>query len=195
MRPTTSVFMLVALMVMLSPLSFGWAEADNQHGDVSRQEAASQKGHSHPGCRMMESQVSDPKDDALYESYFAIQSALANDSLDGVPGHAKKLAQKTTSECAMSCMSQEQMACPHGLTGELHNAAVALSEAKDLASARTEFGRLSEKMVEYHKRFGRDKEATAFICDMAKQVWLQETDEPGNPYYGPSMAKCARKLK
>lgn len=187
------VAIAAALTLAVLPASHGWAEAEHQHGGASGQGQSSHEGHSMSGCSMMGGETSGKKA-ALFENYFAIRSALAKDSLDGVSENAKALADATKSACAMKCMSDEKMGCPHGLSGEIAASATALSEAKDLESARSEFGRLSEKVVEYHGKFGGEHKATVFVCDMAKKVWLQETDEPSNPYYGPSMAKCARKV-
>jgi hypothetical protein len=42
------------------------------------------------------------------------------------------------------------------------------------------------------KQFGFSGEAYGFRCDMAKEGWLQEHDQIGNPYYGSEMYKCGK---
>jgi hypothetical protein len=73
--------------------------------------------------------------------------------------------------------------------------AKSLAENTDIASARTEFGALSEKLVGLQEKHGEASgKLVVFRCDMAKKVWLQKNEDPGNPYFGPSMATCRRKL-
>jgi Cu(I)/Ag(I) efflux system membrane fusion protein len=133
---------------------------------------------------------------AMFGTYFAILDALKQNSMEGVQDNAKALAQaadkaneKLSSGSEHDCGASTQL-------GDVKAAASSLSEKADIKSSREQFGKLSEYMVEYQKMCGdADSEKLhIFICDMAKKTWLQEDTEIGNPYYGPSMAKCRREI-
>jgi hypothetical protein len=51
---------------------------------------------------------------------------------------------------------------------------------------------LSEAVLGYIKEFGFSGKAYSFRCDMAKESWLQEDDQIGNPYYGSEMYRCGK---
>jgi Cu(I)/Ag(I) efflux system membrane fusion protein len=71
--------------------------------------------------------------------------------------------------------------------------AEALSNAKDLETAREAFKPLSESLIKYldaHKH-----QAGQFIkvfCPVANASWLQTGTEVSNPYLGQQMAHCGQ---
>jgi Cu(I)/Ag(I) efflux system membrane fusion protein len=97
----------------------------------------------------------------------------------------------------MKCFGRGQEDAMHDLTSDMGAAAGSLAEQKDINSARREFGKLSEYLVEYHRNHGKDHsvKVRVFVCDMAKQVWLQDSEELRNPYYGSAMLTCGRRVQ
>jgi len=56
---------------------------------------------------------------------------------------------------------------------------------------------LSEKMIGYQKELGEggNGQARVFVCDMTQKSWLQNDDEVRNPYFGPKMLRCGRRVQ
>jgi len=186
--PKFSTIILVA-SVILFPFS-GWAEMGHHgggsHGDHGEHHHMETDGHR----RVMEE---------VYGGYFAIQASLAESSMEKVPTRAQSIAEEIERFRDESVETdghghRDEM---HALVTEMGTAAGALAKQKDITSARKKFGTLSEKLAEYHKNHGRDHSTKAhvFVCDMAKQVWLQDSEELRNPYFGSSMLKCGRKMQ
>ena len=137
--------------------------------------------------------------DKVFEDYFAIQSSLAADSMESVSAKAKAMAEVIDSLQgeSMKCCGRGHESGMHALMSDMGAAAGSLAEQKDIDSARREFGKLSEKLVEYRKSYGKNQleEVHVFVCDMAKQVWLQDSEELRNPYYGSAMLTCGRRVQ
>jgi hypothetical protein len=135
----------------------------------------------------------------IYENYFAIQSSLADDSMEKVPARAKAIAEaiEDLQGESMKCCGRGHESGMHALMSDMGAAAGSLAEQKDIDSARREFGKLSENLVQYRKSYGKNQleEAYVFVCDMAKQVWLQDSEELRNPYYGSAMLTCGRRVQ
>jgi hypothetical protein len=109
-------------------------------------------------------------------SYLEIQAALANDSLEGVPAAAKRLA----SQSAKLGTAGEPMATQ----------AMAVAAAEDLKAARTAFGPLSEAVIAVVKADPSAHDVKLAYCPMANASWLQKEEKIRNPYYGSSMLSC-----
>lgn len=158
-------------------------------------------GHEHPGA---EEQVQrghhatagshDMAMDEVLEKYFAIVSSLSQDSMKDVRSNAKALAEAAARlEKEPTGKSADAL---RALLAEISDVAKSLAEKTDIGPARAEFAKLSEKLIDYQVDFG-DRESGSihvFACDMAKKMWLQKNEAPGNPYLGPAMAKCRRKI-
>jgi hypothetical protein len=128
----------------------------------------------------------------VYENYFAIRAALARDSLEGVTKNSKAITEEIGSYL--------QMNTDNGLSsllGDMKTAAGSLAEKGDLTGARSAFGDLSQKLVDYQAKYmtEKDEKAHVFMCDMVKKQWLQKDTDLGNPYFGSSMLKCGREIK
>jgi hypothetical protein len=133
-----------------------------------------------------------------FENYFDIRGSLAQDSLKDVPSNANALAKaiEDSGKSASASANDSREKAQRSLETEMAATARELAKKTDIASARTEFGKLSAQLYEYRKTSGMTSDDVhAFACDMAKKIWLQESADPGNPYYGRSMAKCARKIE
>lgn len=136
---------------------------------------------------------------SVFENYFALRSSLAADSMRGVPEKAASIA--TTVDDYLVRDAQKQKGSLEKeerlQLKKIADSARALARKGTIDEARSEFAELSKKLVVYQHRFVRDdsERAVVFACDMAKAVWLQEEEEPGNPYYGSAMLRCARKIE
>jgi len=113
----------------------------------------------------------------ILSHYFAIRDLLAHDKTDDVATEAKEMSRR------LDKLIKSLQA--------IRTASDSL-KAENLKVARQEFGPLSEAMLDYIKKFGFSGEAYSFRCDMAKESWLQEHDQIGNPYYGSQMYKCGK---
>jgi len=110
------------------------------------------------------------------EHYEAIRQALLHDSTDAVATHASELATAADPGCGKEWPA-------------VATAAKRLAAATDLAASRKEFAVLSEALVACRKRAAMPGTLVVY-CPMARASWIQPAGEIGNPYYGPSMARC-----
>lgn len=134
------------------------------------------------------------------DAYFAIQTALADDTTDGVAKAARSLSD------AVSAMQDVPMPDQphfwHKLADELatiQKDASTLADASDLAQARLAFGSLSVAFRSLITATGVPAEypqpVIALHCPMFKRdqggaVWLQAGGEARNPYMGSIMLEC-----
>jgi len=190
MRKTLTLSTALLVVLLFIHPFLGWAEM-NHHGGESRRLSGD---HQDMG---MSAHYKTMKD--VFENYFAIQASLAEDSMEHVPPRAKAMAETIESlqDESMKWCERTHEGGMHALMSDMGAAAGSLAEQKDIDPARREFGKLSEKLVEYRKGYGKDQlgKAYVFVCDMAKQVWLQDSDDLRNPYYGSAMLKCGRRAR
>ena len=113
----------------------------------------------------------------VFEHYEAVRVALSNDRFADVAAHAKQLA--ATVEPVGRAAAKK--------------AAEALVAATTIEDARNHFGDLSTILVPV---FQAEKVpgATAYICPMKQQPWVQRGDAVENPYYGKAMLTCGSPL-
>jgi hypothetical protein len=109
----------------------------------------------------------------LFEHYEGVRRALSSDKLADVAPHAKQLA-----------ASVESIGGP-----DAKKHADAVLAATTLDETRKHFGELSTILVPIFVS-AKIQGATAFMCPMKKQPWMQKGDKMENPYYGKSMATC-----
>jgi Cu(I)/Ag(I) efflux system membrane fusion protein len=118
---------------------------------------------------------------SVFDNYITIQSALAQDSLDGVS--------KTATAVAKAIRGDSM----HMLPPKVAEQADALAQAKDLETARTAYKPLSESLIKYAK--AQKLPAGAYYeahCPMAKASWLQTDKTIVNPYMGKAMLHCGQ---
>ncbi len=115
---------------------------------------------------------------SIVDPYLKIQSALADDSMDGVTQNAGNIA------TAASGLGSPAM--------KIDMAAVQLTSAGDLADARNKFGRLSEAIDAYMTglKLTPPEGVRVAVCPMVNKPWLQEGSAISNPYYGKEMPTC-----
>lgn len=108
--------------------------------------------------------------------YVKVQTALAEDSLRGVPEAATAIA---------AAVKASEGKLPATLATE----AETLAKAGDLKAARAAFKPLSTTLITAaaEAKSGRYFEA---YCPMAAASWIQIGRSIANPYYGASMLTC-----
>jgi membrane fusion protein, copper/silver efflux system len=115
---------------------------------------------------------------SIVDPYLKIQSALADDSTDGVKQNAGAIA---TAAAALGAPAMK-----------IDTAAVQLAAAADLAAARDRFGALSEAIDAYMTglKLKAPDGVRVAVCPMVQKPWLQEGSTIANPYYGKEMPTC-----
>ncbi|CAN5749844.1 hypothetical protein BH09VER1_BH09VER1_11970 [soil metagenome] len=134
------------------------------------------------------------------DAYLSIQTALANDTTDGIADRARSLAAATASMQEVAVPDQPHFW--HELSdslGTIKEDSGSLADAKDLAQARLAFGSLSVAFRSLLAATGvppnRSQPVLALHCPMFKKdqggaVWLQAGEEVRNPYMGSAMLGC-----
>ena len=117
---------------------------------------------------------------SVFDNYLKIESALANDSIDGVASNASAIGSAVRGDL-MKMLSPEMAA-----------QADALAKTKDLAKARGVFKRLSKSLIQYLADHKITSAYAEVYCPMAKASWLQSGNKIDNPYLGASMRGCGR---
>jgi hypothetical protein len=115
---------------------------------------------------------------SVYENYLKIQTALANDSLKGVPEAAGAIA-KAVQDDSMKM-----------LPGKVVAEAEALAKVPDLKAARAAFKPLSDSLIKYLAGHHAQDAYVEVYCPMAKASWLQADKTVNNPYLGRDMSTC-----
>ena len=115
---------------------------------------------------------------SIVDPYLKIQSALADDSMDGVKQNAGEIATAATALGAPAT--------------KIDTSAVQLASATELADARDQFGALSEAVDAYMTglRLTPPEGVRVAVCPMVHKPWLQEGSAIANPYYGKEMPTC-----
>jgi len=111
--------------------------------------------------------------DSKYDSYFAIGTALVNDSLD----QTKQAVQSLKKDLANSKNSPE-----------MDKAIAEIADARDLKAAREAYSGLTEALKK------AKVQGVEYYCSMVKKNWLQkDSSKVQNPYLGKGMASCGEK--
>ena len=115
----------------------------------------------------------------VFDYYFQIQTALAQDSLDKVAINAQNLAEVLRKNATGSFSPQ------------LASLADAVARAKDLTAARQPFKALSGYLIQY-LRAGNVPAVTVheIYCPMKNLSWLQADTTVRNPFFGKTMLHC-----
>ena len=132
--------------------------------------------------------------------YLGLGKALAADDLEGAKQAVEPLHQRLASllpivseSKAVEMWSKEKR--------DLSEIVARMQKASDLAALRSGFALLSEQMLSLERMFGLPTDAALYElhCPMAFEgrgaSWIQSDDAVRNPYYGPSMLKCADKVE
>src|SRR5581483_4985738 len=114
----------------------------------------------------------------VLDHYLEIESALANDSMQGVASNASAIG-RATGGYSMKMLSPEIAA-----------QADILAETKTLGAARAVFKRLSKSLILYIAQHNSTSTYVQVYCPTTKARWLQKSDKIKNPYMGGSMRSC-----
>jgi Cu(I)/Ag(I) efflux system membrane fusion protein len=131
----------------------------------------------------------------LFQQYFAIQTALAKDDLEGARTGYAAVAE-VLKKIPPSRFSEEEQRQWTYLSEQLHQAASAGAVAVDIVRARDVFYDISRPMIQTQETFGNASSAPVYLayCPMARDndgaSWLQTTDTISNPYFGDAMLRC-----
>lgn len=115
----------------------------------------------------------------VFDYYFKIEAALAQDSLENIPVSARALAEIVRKDTTGA------------FPAPLANHADALAKATTLPGARQSFKAVSGYLIQYlrtsHSPIGKVHEVH---CPMTNLNWLQTGELVQNPYLGKSMPRC-----
>ena len=116
--------------------------------------------------------------EAALAQYVIVQTALAGDSLKGIPEAASAIA---------AAAKESAGALPEATASQ----AEALAKASDIKAARAAFKLLSNTLITV---LNSQKEKTGHyyeaFCPMANAAWIQNSKKIATPYYGASMLTC-----
>jgi Cu(I)/Ag(I) efflux system membrane fusion protein len=114
----------------------------------------------------------------IVDPYLKIQSALADDSMEGVKANAGNIAAAATALGAPAM--------------KIDMAAVQLASATELPAAREKFATLSEAIDAYMTglKLRPPEGVRVAVCPMVNKPWMQEGSAIANPYYGKEMPTC-----
>ncbi len=131
----------------------------------------------------------------VFDAYFEVQMALANDNLDASKAAAKKLGQANQA-VEMGLFADDAHAAWMKATMTIAKEAGRLAAAESFETARDAFFFLSDAMIELHKQFGHAEARNYYLtfCPMARDgkgaYWLQTVDTVWNSFYGDQMLRC-----
>ncbi len=120
---------------------------------------------------------------AIIDPYLKIQSALADDKVDGIRADAGSLVTAATALGAPAMKID---------TAALQLAAAAEAAPPDIKGVRDKFGALSEAIDAYMTglHLAPPEGVRVAVCPMVNKPWLQEGSTLANPYYGKEMPTC-----
>jgi Cu(I)/Ag(I) efflux system membrane fusion protein len=131
----------------------------------------------------------------VYDAYFAIQMALADDDLMPAKKSYGRLKEKVQS-VDMNPFSGEAYEYWMKIYQILTAESQAGSDSPNLEKAREYFYGLSKAIINLHDRFGHAADENYYLtfCPMADSnkgaFWLQDKDTVYNSFYGQAMLRC-----
>ena len=131
----------------------------------------------------------------VYESYFGMQEALADDNAAKAVKAAKNMS-KAIESTDMKLLSGIDYDVWMENASRLKEILEKFVDDKDIEIIRTEFHKVSERFAAIAKHFGSAVGEPVYVahCPMAFENagadWLQSDQDILNPYFGASMLKC-----
>jgi Cu(I)/Ag(I) efflux system membrane fusion protein len=138
--------------------------------------------------------------DNVFTAYFKIHRALAKDKAENAKAAADEM-NKALAAVDMKLLDGETHLAWMQQSASLSKTLSSASEAKDIEALRKVFAMLSEKTSTVVKEFGPGVRKVLYIlkCPMAFDnqgaIWLQETAQTQNPYFGAAMSACGSVIK
>ncbi|TRX21196.1 DUF3347 domain-containing protein [Flavobacterium franklandianum] len=132
--------------------------------------------------------------DEIVKNYLAIKNSLANDDSDAAADAGKALLE-TMAKTSMEKVSADQMEAYMSISDDAKEHAEHIgSNAGKIDHQREHFVMLSKDMNDLIQLFGTSQKLYLDFCPMADDnkgaVWISETKEITNPYFGKDMATC-----
>jgi hypothetical protein len=129
----------------------------------------------------------------VMEHYEPIRLALLEDSMEGVNGHGRAIADELRSlqgdfSPTRAGASADAAAVVREKLVDMIAAADTLAKAATLEAARDAFYDLTRPLVRWRQGVSTDGRPRVAYCSMYKRSWLQPGEEIGNPYGG--MPRC-----
>ena len=131
----------------------------------------------------------------LYDAYFRIQMALADDSKSFAHDEYAAFAKMSKAlDLSSVAMSEKMILAP--LLDTLRHYAQNGVQSKDMVEARDAFYYLSKTLINLHDTFGHSDKRQYYLtfCPMAREnkgaYWLQTVDTVYNSFYGAMMLRC-----
>lgn len=126
--------------------------------------------------------------------YMYVKNALVNDNGNEAASGAQAMTQ-TISKVDKSLLTAEQKRVFDTHADKLTGPAAGIANNGDkIKLQRAEFAIMSEAVYELAKAFGGGRELYHIHCPMFNEnkgaLWLSETKEVKNPYYGSQMLTC-----
>jgi Cu(I)/Ag(I) efflux system membrane fusion protein len=131
----------------------------------------------------------------VYDAYFSVQMALADDNLDDANNNYGALL-KQTKAVDMSLFKGEAHMVWMELSDIITNNSEKGKDADDFDASRSSFLEVSKALVKLQETFGHSDNKDYFLtfCPMANNNkgahWLQTVDTVYNSFYGDMMLRC-----
>ncbi|MEZ5016033.1 MAG: DUF3347 domain-containing protein [Flavipsychrobacter sp.] len=131
--------------------------------------------------------------DAITHFYTHMQTALAGDNPADASSRAKQLASHIEQYNRVQFSDKEQEVYSQ-YKARITELSKAIEITEDIEKQRESFEALSKVMYEFVKAVGTTEPLYKSYCPMAFDgkgaMWLSETEDIANPYYGSSMYRC-----
>ena len=132
--------------------------------------------------------------DKIVENYLVIKNSLSNDDSDAAANAGKALLE-TIAKTDMEKVSADQMQAYMSITEDAKEHAQHIGDnAGKIDHQREHFVLLSKDVNDFLTTFGTTQKLYLDFCPMADDnkgaVWISETEEIANPYFGKDMATC-----
>ncbi|MBU0983952.1 MAG: efflux RND transporter periplasmic adaptor subunit [candidate division Zixibacteria bacterium] len=131
----------------------------------------------------------------VYDAYFAVQMALAKDTLDDAVAGAGQL-KEAIDAVDMHLFSAAGHMRWMALSADLKTTAATIEQSNDIGTARDGFYHLSLAAIKLQETFGHGADSDYYLtyCPMARDnagaYWLQTEPMVWNSFYGAAMLRC-----
>ncbi len=132
---------------------------------------------------------------SVYDGYFRMQKALADDDVGGAAAAADQMLQAVNAVDA-SALPEEAAALWNSKANRLRSLLSRMDAQDAIQQMREGFYTISQHMIAMAKSLGPFASDTVYLmyCPMAFDdsgaQWLQDNDQLLNPYFGETMLKC-----
>lgn len=129
----------------------------------------------------------------VFDHYIHVKTALVNSNSEEAKNGANAIMQ-VIKNFDKSLLPAEQKAAYDKSIGNIRTTANNIAATDDIEKQREHFATLSNEAYDLAKSFGAGKTVYHEHCPMAMNdkgaMWLSESKEVKNPYYGDKMLEC-----